>query len=697
MNKREFAKVPQPEATDEMILLAERSENIEYIATAENIVIADEKILLLTFFKRSQLVEKKKGAALRTFLSHDDYITQDLTVTRTKWKTGCFKSLFEWRFWNSRPGGQSIIFHADNDYQTVRKYMKRYLGGENPSVWESLESFQDDVMERRLMERHKKETDRIDQKMELVPEKPEGFDKWAHDKAMGDKRYLVYTTGKQKILSGYCTSCRKTVEIDTQSAKPRNKQRGICPACGGEITYIPKGYFPVYQRDDKWACLIQKVETGIVTRYFHVFQEIQRDNHFKEKFYIGEYCRIFYEESEIELHRECYEWGVYKQHGPSRWCPDMDIHRCAEAVLYTENLPQAFEGMTFQYCAADLFQKKKGCEPIPIYRYLANYPCKRFLEYFVKVGMLNLTESIVNGSIYCLNTSGKTPTEILGIPADYIRILSEIDGTEGEYRLLKQCVADKVLPKGDEIEQFYSRFGGNDELIGVINNHISIGKFVRYMDKQKKMLPKEQKQPCCHAGMMSTRHYTKEEKEYLRYKDLSKDWLDYISWCAQLKYNMNDLYVLLPPDFKKAHDRVMEEYQAYKDEMARKRRIEMEKQIKAVLKLVASMPAMEMKTKKLMMMVPQNGEEIKAEGRVLHHCVGTYVERVAKGETMILFVRRIESPEEPFFTLEYRDGKVIQCRGKNNCSMTKEVKAFVKAFEAKMNSQKEVQVRVKVG
>lgn len=697
MNKREFAKVPRPEATDEMILLAERSENIEYIATAENIVIADEKILLLNFFKRSQLIQKKTGAALRTFLSHDDYITQDLTVTRTKWKTGCFRSLFEWRFWNSRPGEQSIIFHADNDYQTVRKYMSRYLGGVNRNVWDALECFQDDVMERRLIDRHRKETDRIDRKMELVPEKPEGFDKWAHDKAMGDKRYLVYTTGKQKILSGYCTSCRKTVEIDTQSVKPRNKRRGTCPACGGEISFIPKGYFPSYQRDDKWVCLIQKIETGIVTRYFHVFQEIQRDNHFKEIFHIGEYCRIFYEESEIELHRECYEWGVYKQHGPSRWCPDMDKHRCASAVLYTENLPQAFEGTTFRYCAADVFQRKKGCEPIPIYRYLADYPRNRYLEYFVKAGLLNLTKAIVNDSIHCLNTNGKTPIEILGMPMDYIRILTEIDATEGEYRLLKQCAADKVLPAAREIEKFYFRFGGNDELIGVINNHISIGKFVRYMDKQKKMLPTEQEQPCCHAGMMSARNYTKEEKEYLRYKDLSKDWLDYISWCAQLEYNMNDPYVLLPPDFTKAHDRLMKEYETHKDAMARKRRIEMEKQIKAVLELVASMPAMEMKTKKLMVMVPQNGEEIKAEGRALHHCVGTYVERVAKGETMILFVRRIESPEEPYFTLEYRNGKVIQCRGKNNCSMTKEVQAFVKAFETKMNSKKEVQVRVKVG
>lgn len=693
MNKRAFAKIPRPEATEEMILLAERTEKDNYIATTQEITVENEKILLLNFFKRSQLVEKKTEAALRTFLSHDDYITQDLRTTRTKWLTGCFNSIFEWRFWNSHKF--NIVFAADDDYQVVKKFMRRYLGGKDPNVWEAIESFQSDVMEHRLMQRHKKETDPIDRKMELVPEKPEGFNAWAHDTAMADKRYLIYETGKQQVLNGYCTCCKQEIKIDTKLMKPRNKQRGKCPACGGEITCIPKGYFPTFQRDEKWACLIQRIAAGIVVRYFHIFQEIRRDNHYKEHFSVGEFCRVFYEENNIELKRTSYEWGVYKQNGPCRWCPDMDIHRCADAVLYTANLPQAFEGTIYQYCAADLYQKKKGCEPIPIYRYLANYPSERYLEYFVKTGMLNLTKAIVNGYMYNFNTSGKTPMEILDIPKEYIKLLSEMDGTEGVYRLLKQCAADKVMPNREEIEQFYKRFGGNDELIGVINNHMSIGKYVRYMDKQKKMLPAKQEQSCCHAGMISAR-YTKEEKEQQIYKDLAKDWLDYIRWSASLKYDMQDLYVLLPPDFAKAHDRLMKEYQAYQDKLRHQRLVEMERLIKMVLKEAEGVPAMAMKTKKYMIVVPRSGEEIKAEGRTLHHCVGTYVERVAKGETMILFVRKIENPTEPFYTMEFKDGKVVQCRGKNNCSMTKEVQGFVKAFEKKMSPDKEKKESKKV-
>lgn len=57
---------------------------------------------------------------------------------------------------------------------------------------------------------------------------------------------------------------------------------------------------------------------------------------------------------------------------------------------------------------------------------------------------------------------------------------------------------------------------------------------------------------------------------------------------------------------------------------------------------------------------------------------------VAKGETMILFVRKESEPNTPYFTLEYKDNRVIQCRGFKNCGMPPEVNAFVKVFEKKM-------------
>ena len=65
---------------------------------------------------------------------------------------------------------------------------------------------------------------------------------------------------------------------------------------------------------------------------------------------------------------------------------------------------------------------------------------------------------------------------------------------------------------------------------------------------------------------------------------------------------------------------------------------------------------------------------------------------------MILFIRQKTAPEEPFYTLEYKDGKVVQCRGKRNCSMTEKVQTFVKAFEKMMQKKDEDQkIRIRVG
>lgn len=691
MNKRALSKIARPVATEEMCCLAERIDGDKYIATAKIVDVDGEKILLLNFFLRSKLVKKRTEAAFRTFISRSDYITQDLNSTRVKWKTGSFKSMLGWYWWDTEERGHNVIFASDSDYINARFYMKSYLEGENPNVWDAIWRFQDEVLDGRLKARHRKEIDKIDKKMEMVPEKPEGFEKWAHEVAMKDKRYLVYeATSKKKSTIGYCTYCKKVVVIDIKVMRPKNKKQGSCPNCGSPVTFIPKGYFPTYQRDSKWVCLMQKVPTGIVARYFHVHQEIKRDEEYKEDFGIRELCRAFLEETnQGEVKLDSYEWGVYKQHGLPRWCPDQNRKNCGCAVVYTENLLEVFKGTVYRYCALDIYQKKLDCKPIPAWHFMNSYPTATYLEMFLKTGLLNLTDAIVEGRTYELNTDGKTPIEILGISKNYISILREIDGTTGELRLLKQCESDKIFPSAKDIHEFYQKFNGNDELLGVVNSHMSIRKFIKYMDKQKKTLPKHKETPC-HAAWGYSRNDIREKWIQEEYENLAEDWLDYISWCSTLKYNMKDMYVLLPPDFGKAHDRVMKEYQAYKDEQERKRQAEMEKLIKEVLAAAENLPAMIMKSKGLMIILPKSGDEIKEEGRVLHHCVGTYVERVAKGETMILFVRKESEPNVPYFTLEYRDGKVIQCRGKNNCSMTKEVKAFVKAFERKMQSEDEV-------
>lgn len=76
--------------------------------------------------------------------------------------------------------------------------------------------------------------------------------------------------------------------------------------------------------------------------------------------------------------------------------------------------------------------------------------------------------------------------------------------------------------------------------------------------------------------------------------------------------------------------------------------------------------------------------ELTEEGDALHHCVGSYGERHAKGETAIFFIRRVNRPREPYYTLELDEKKleIRQNRGAYNCRRTPEVEAFEREWLA---------------
>lgn len=163
----------------------------------------------------------------------------------------------------------------------------------------------------------------------------------------------------------------------------------------------------------------------------------------------------------------------------------------------------------------------------------------------------------------------------------------------------------------------------------------------------------------------------------------SQDYFDYAGWIEKMGYNMRNEFNLFPKNFKKAHDEMSKQYMKFKDKQAREDAKRFNRLLKKLRNETAEVEAMNLNIEGLFIRLPSKLEELKNEGEVLHHCVGTYMEKVRKGETMIFFIRRKEEPEKPFYTLEWK-GRVIQCRGSRNCDMTPEVKAFVQIFQEKM-------------
>lgn len=148
-----------------------------------------------------------------------------------------------------------------------------------------------------------------------------------------------------------------------------------------------------------------------------------------------------------------------------------------------------------------------------------------------------------------------------------------------------------------------------------------------------------------------------------------QDYGDYLGWINTLGIR-KDKRVIYPKNFGQAHDTVMEQYEEAKDSI----------KVEAFKTAEASITGMTepFVLGDLMIRPAASPAELQKESEVLNHCVRTYVDRVASGKTSILFIRKVEEPDKPWFTLELDcSGRVVQCRGDHNRAYPEEVGVFI--------------------
>lgn len=94
----------------------------------------------------------------------------------------------------------------------------------------------------------------------------------------------------------------------------------------------------------------------------------------------------------------------------------------------------------------------------------------------------------------------------------------------------------------------------------------------------------------------------------------------------------------------------------------------------------------------LSIVIPSNKEDIANEGKELFHCVGSYIPDVAKGNTFIVFLRKNDKINKPYYTIEIIKNEIIQIRGYGNkVELSKEDIFFLREWTDK----KEINIREK--
>ena len=337
-----------------------------------------------------------------------------------------------------------------------------------------------------------------------------------------------------------------------------------------------------------------------------------------------------------------YEKNRVKVPAPYRGFWESFLSRYEKTLLF----PEVKLGTDLKYANPDMRRFRN--DPYDAVGYLTNFLKYPAIEILEKAGLDRLVEERAGGAgCRAINWWGKDLRTVLRLNFEEIRQLKE---QEESFSLLVKYkeLHRKGIPVSFDEAAFMDNYENSNALEKLIAYGVDCLKTIRYMVEQN--------------------------ARYDRYNNLS-DYEDYIRFCSLLRMDLSNRRILRPKDFVEAHDRLERvaaeigediDVLAFCDTQRRLTGMESPFALDGFLIRPAAEP-----------------EELTRESAALGHCVRTYKDRVCRGGTSILFVRRMDEPETPFYTLELDcRGHIVQCRGKGNCSMTPEVKAFVDKWYA---------------
>lgn len=604
-------------------------------------------ILKVAIFTRDDVVRKKPSYEIYISKEENRYLTYD--TIEDKWRTAKVDNLLVHNYYGEKR------YYCRGTEKTIIEY----LNSETQRGYEAILCYQNEIKKDQLKTAHRRITDKIDSKMELVSKLPKDFNSWIENTAMIHSRYIYYVYSRN-VKEGYCTHCKENVPI----TKPRHNKEGTCKKCRSFITFkaVKKA---AEVRDEGYASIYQRTKEGHIFRYFEISKRYE--DFLNPKLKVLEAIRIFYDKN-MRVTGE-YEWAEFKNTGVLRWCQRSQTsywyrnygRDMYESTLYHSNLKNVFKGTEYEYSAIDLLTKGlKGKRFYPG-TYLNRYKDHKFIEYLVKLKLYRIVKGYLDSYNDYLDEQGSRIHEVLKVSKEQVKQLSEMNATYTELRVLQMANEVGIKLTSSQLRWITENIGFS-----------SVIQYMRYSTPHKVI------------------KYIKEqsEKTKIRLNNIASDYYDYLDTTEKLGYNIRNDFVFFPRNLKESHDLVMDEWEHKKEAIEKmeddERNIEMAKIAKELINQYA------MKDKHFEIRIPWTCEEIRKEGHELRHCVGTYVNRVLSRESTILFIRKRNEKDKPFYTMEIKDNKVAQVRGKNNCNMTPDIQAFVNKFKSKkLNKQPE--------
>lgn len=310
---------------------------------------------------------------------------------------------------------------------------------------------------------------------------------------------------------------------------------------------------------------------------------------------------------------------------PSRNC-DFNFN----TILYPPK--DFFKGTTVEYSQLDTLARLKDKIRFDVIDYLTVYYYQPKLELLIKSGFGYLIPDIMRENKYGIRPSidndetKRLIKDISNNKTKFLRIKPNLE-TIRVFGNVKDLKIATVIAKNDG----YILYSYQE-----IMHHVPIKKAIAYLQNGGKILD-------------------------------ASIYRDYLKIAKNIGMNMTDKEVLYPKDLKKAHD----------EAFAKEKQIHSEIINKGIIKASNTLMIYAFQHGDFEIRPVHDIDELVNESKELSHCVRTYDERIANGETGIFVVRKIEQPDRPFVTVELKGVELIQARAKQNQKPPKEVDSFL--------------------
>lgn len=540
----------------------------------------------------------------------------------------------------------------------------------NPSGIDLAQCFCEVISEERRERGRCNTKSRTERELAELKKPPKGFFSWIDKTATAEWKCLFTEPAASKdakTQKGYCACCGQEVEVER--VKIGEKVR--CPNCKtmcnahSATTYLNLGVIQKHKNvsyieplKGNRFCLrefwvdfnywIDKSKTGAVEAKSKI-----------RTYEFGRWVCAFDENGELHFEKgykpsndsRIGEWRK------SRWCQNINT------MIYPRGLNKLFRAApAFNMWHIDYEKIVKSLYPIdPINLYVSSKDVKCFYNLFTN-RFMKMTREVINNYFWAaceINKDFGSLKKALDLNKDEIIELSSININLTELRIYKKYRdSGRKVIMDDLID--YLKISGMINApscyIETITKRSSLFKFNQYVNRQIA------------------------EKHIAHIKRFVIDYEDYLRMAERLEYNISDRSVLFPNNFKKAHDTVSKTI----IELENKRKtVALEKQYKQYKQLLGY------EDNNYVIVPPSKHTDIVFEGQELHHCVASYVNRVISGATIILFIRKKDEPDKPFYTLNLdpKDYHQIQCRGLYNCDTTKEIDRFLAKYRKEVISK----------